>query len=156
MRLLSLVVAAVIFLTPLAVLAQHSPAPAPAPAHVTSIASHTWSAPSVGAHSSSIATSRSTGATAHPGAQGSRPAKASHELTGTNSRPERASFFSFRHKSKPDRCRNGSCATATPSRSLTSPVPAVTPVASEARRGCTLVAVPNSGIPCNMLSPCCP
>jgi hypothetical protein len=165
MRLLGLVAAAVVFLAPLAVLAQHSAATA---THASPSASHTAPAPSAGVHSSSTSSPRSTGATSRTGAQEFHTVAKAHNAlkigrandkslaaSDENLQPEKHGFFSFIHRNKREKCRQGSCA-PTPSMNLISQRQVVTPVASNVRFGCTVLPVPNSGIPCNAFSPCCP
>jgi hypothetical protein len=166
MRLPGFAAAAVVFLVPLAILAQHSAAPAPPT--VIPIATHIPSAPSASIHSSSIFPPRNSEATARTGAQGSYPvARANHELnaprtkdkilqeSSSNSAAEKPGFFSFIRK-RANKCKNDSCEPSPPSASLISQVHAVTPVAPEAYVSCLVVPFPNSAIPCNMHAPCCP
>jgi hypothetical protein len=160
MRPLGLV-AAVVFLVPLAGFAQHSAAPAPA--HVSATASHISSAPSAGVHTPGI--SRNPGAPSPSG--GHAVAKASpkpntphanHKTLlepSANSRAQNPGLFAFVHRGKHDKCKHG-CGVPSPSGTMISQADTVTPVASEAHVGCRILPVPNSGIPCNPFSPCCP
>ena len=128
MRPFGLVAAAVVFLVPLAVFAQHSAAPAPA--HVSSMASHSSSAPSAGVHTPGI--SRTPEA---PSPSGGRAlAKASPKLNtlhandktlpgpSANSRPEKPGLFAFIHRGKHDRCKHG-CGVPSPSRTVINQAP---------------------------------
>lgn len=164
MRLFGLVAAPAVFLLPLTVFAQHSAAPASVPS--IPIASHTLSAISPVTHSPVIA--HSPGTTSGTGTQGPRAValRSSSKLNGshaddrsllkpsTNSRPQKAGFFSFIHR-RPNKCRHGSCA-ASPSSSLITQSYAFPRMDSEVRVGCRVVPIANPAIPCNMFSPCCP
>jgi len=167
MRLFGSIVTAAVFLVPFAV-AQHAGAPVPAPVHVSPIAMHTSSATSAGMHGSSPSSPHIVGTNPHPGALGSRSVPQTSALNterakprtlpvpSTNSRPEKADFFSFLHRNRRDRCKGGSCA-AVPSTVASVVHPAADiPVASNPHTGCNIVPTFNPGIPCNPYAPCCP
>lgn len=164
MRLLDTVAAAILFLGPLTVLAQHAVAPTPAPS--IPIASHTPSVIPPVTHSSSIP--HGPGTTSLTGAQGARAValRSSSKLDGShandrgslksspNSQPQKVGVFSFLHR-QPGKCKRGSCA-APPVNSLISQNYSFPPAEAEGRLSCRVFPVANPAIPCNMFFPCCP
>jgi hypothetical protein len=163
MRLSGLSATATILLLPLAVFAQQStPPPSPAISTVSHISP--VSPPAI--HSSIVSAPHTPVTTTQPGAQGVRVvAKTSHRpsappsnekvasQSGANSQPENKGPFSFLRWYKPDKCRSGSCAPSPSPRLTSQTVPSFPPVTG---LSCTVVALPNPAIPCNMYAPCCP
>jgi hypothetical protein len=164
MRLLGLVAAAV-FVVPVALFAQHSTA-APTPSIAAPIAVHISSPPppaAAGIHSFNTTPAHSPGVTSPAGTGIHELARTSSKVSGqrasdhgssassANSQSAKPGIFAFLHRHKPIKRNAGA---PTPSTTLIHP--AVAPLASEKNVGCTVVAVPNPGIPCNMYSPCCP
>lgn len=165
MRLWAVATVAGAFLLPLALLAQH--AAAPAPAHIAQTVTHTSATPSVAARVSSIPSTRVSSGTSPTSSHGFHGTGRTNDPRGTiakddkqpkpvsNAKPEKRGFFSLlrkRQHSQTDlrnrRKRNPSSA----SNSLAQDQTVVPPK----RLGCRVVPVPNPGVPCNMLSPCCP
>lgn len=168
MRFRGLAFTAAVFSLPLSAFAQHTAAPAP---HVTPTVSHI-SAPSAAVHPASVPSVRMSGAPASaPRIRTSAstvhapkgPIGRETPRSATNAGPEKRSFFSlFRKrvphpespKSKGSRCSTGPAAASGSSSVARNGM--VPPSPPEARHGCTVVPVPTPGVPCNVLSPCCP
>lgn len=171
MRFWAFALAVEAFLFPLALVAQHTAAPAGS--HGSPAGSHASATASSGAHVSSIPSSHTHGAGSANGAQALHPPAGStrspkttsvkdREMSKsvTKSKPERRGLFSFLRKRQPiqpdlqEKCKPGHCST----NNTIAPTQLVAPVPSQvhARLGCTVVPGANPGIPCNPLAPCCP
>jgi hypothetical protein len=159
MRLSGLAATAAILLLPLGVLAQHS-TPPPSPV------GHMSPMPPPAIHSPSVSAPHTSVTTTHPGTQGVHVvAKTNHQPSaaranekivsqpGAKSQPAQQGLFSFLRRHKPDKCRTGSCAPSSSTRLTSQVVPSFPPISG---LSCTVVAVPNPAIPCNMYAPCCP
>jgi len=185
MRLWGLAVVTGGFLFPFALFAQHTAAPIPShisppvshvpsgPSHASPAVSHVSSGPPAGIHTSSVPSSRTPATRAqgsHAHAQTARDLKATGlkekgaSQSVASSSSERRGLFSLLRRRVPgqegsqSKCKHGGCSdngTATARVAPTAEV-APAPEPSKARSGCTVVAVNNPAVPCNLMAPCCP
>src|SRR5271155_3320848 len=147
MRLLGLAAAAIVFVGPGALLAQHS---APSTPIAPPIAAHISPAPSAVVHSFNTSSPGNPNTTAHTGAPRLYSGATTNPKSGTqrgsdhilststaNSQAAKPGFFAFLHRKRPDKHKNAS-STSTPSTRVIRHAPA--PFISETNVGCRVVA----------------